>query len=245
MDSSIVTAVITSGGTLGAALIAVFKEEIRRWMNRDSEREQAQPSAPVVWTEATIDHGQADSGSRRKPFDSQIEEYQQAGGSTYLFRVPVSRLANWGAVAFIAGWLLAWTVGVGWTARVLFSAVKGVASGNGTTEEFWGCVLMGGWLLAAIVGEFGAVYALKETLNRTLGSMLIQLSASGVKLSKGRARLGRAKEFLWRNFDGFGDQGESIFFRYGKRRIVIPVASLNEAEWLAQRLNDVASKFFH
>jgi len=247
--ATVTAAVITSLAGLLGAVVTVFKDEIKaRWRYRPPPGVEVKETTDLVPVAPGDVPAIAHPQSRKRPFNSRIQVLASTHGRERVFILPLKR--PWFQLLFMAGWLLAWTVGIGVAALIFFGILFGKAETEGV-GRIPVLIFMSGWLLAALAGEFAAAKSLKSRLFK--GKVELRFSG-GEFIVMGRGGLAHTMvHYCIDKIDGFEPMGSAppasnvgqlsgqrypagVFFRYGIDRIAFEGLTPNDAEWLSQEL---------
>jgi hypothetical protein len=231
-------ALITGFFGLTTAIITVFKDELRAWIAGKPQQTVVPVGPALLPIDSIVVKGDPD-GRRKRPFDTKSEILRTEPGDAFVFRLHQGE-KRWFELFFMLGWMAAWTAGIVFAAFAFFGLLIGdshIEAGSLGMRLFT-TVFLGGWLLAAIAGEFAVAKAIKRRLAGVLGRVQISVSNRALTVSMILGALMTSKEYETEKCDGFGETGGTVFFRYGIRRIEFDGMAPNEAEWLAQQLNN-------
>ncbi len=243
-------AAITGFFGLVTALVTVFRDEIRGCMQskrQPVEVDKGEELAPIDSIMLTESNHEA---IRKRPFDTRTELLRSPKGDAFLFKIHL-RNKGWIELFFMTGWIVAWTVGIVFAAFFFFAMLFG---GTDVDREPSGRIFsmffIGGWLVAALAGEFAVAKAIKKRLASVIGRLQITISANGVTVGRVFGGLKSRTHYDAAKIDGFGESEKnlvnlqkvqwSVYLRCGVQRIEFEGMSANEAEWLEQQLNNAS-----
>ncbi len=234
MSGQVTAAIITTIGALGAAFIAVFKEEIKSYRKRKHSSAKSIMSGSTILqvSDLTSNQDAKPLSDRKRPFDTNIQIEKAEDESSFIFYMP-SSYQGIGGLLFTSGWLVGWTAGIG-VASFFFWLMLFYSKGE--TRDLFGTIFVGGWLIAAIAGEFMVIKQIKSSILKILGKQIITLSGNILYFTDRIFGIDVTSKYQLENIDGFLAEDNEFFFRYGKKRIQITDLTDNEIEWLKPQL---------
>jgi hypothetical protein len=241
MADSVSPAIVTGIFGLITTILITFKKEIVGTLRRVKPDEPYDDLFRPLSSVEELLPGPKNEARRMRPFDAKTKIETALEGKAIRFQIRADHggLAGIFLPLFLSGWLMAWTLGVFSTAAMSISWLQqgpvedSVTNVHGAlTSYMMGALVSVGSFLATLAGEVLALYALKRIIVESFGRASIVLLPGQLVLRKNSFGLSTRQQYNIQLIDGFDNDKNLLFFKYGVKRIRAVNLTDNELDWL-------------